>query len=224
MEAVSISADGIIIPTTSVGNSSIFAEHAKNIIVEINVAQSEMLEGLHDIYDTGKQGKRKPIPLMNPDDRIGTIGIPFDPAKVKGIVFTNQMDSPSTIVAPDHETKQMADHLIDFLRVEVRAGRLTDKLAPLQAGIGSVANAVLHGMIDSEFKDLDVYSEVLQDSVFDLIDAGKVKSASAVQLLCQKTRCTRCMATSRSTVTNSLCDHRKSRITRKSFVASDSFQ
>ena len=182
LEAVSISEDGLIIPTTSVGNSSIFAEHAKGIIVEINMAQSEMLEGLHDIYDTGRQGERQPIPMMKPDDRIGLKGIKVDPAKVRGIVFTNQLDSPSTIVAPDMETQEMAGHLLDFLRSEVRAGRLTDKLAPLQSGIGSVANAVLHGMIDSEFTDLDVYSEVLQDAVFELIDAGKVKSASCCSI------------------------------------------
>jgi succinyl-CoA:acetate CoA-transferase len=182
LEAVSISEDGFIIPTTSVGNSSIFAEHAKEIIVEINMAQPEMLEGLHDIYDVGKLGERQPIPLMKADDRIGTTGIRIDPNKVRGIVFTNQLDSPSTIVAPDAQTKQMADHLIEFLRAEIRLGRLTDKLSPLQSGIGSVANAVLHGMIDSEFTDLDIYSEVLQDSVFELIDAGKVKSASCCSI------------------------------------------
>ena len=44
--------------------------------------------------------------------------------------------------------------------------------------LGSVANAVLHGFIKSNFEDLEVYSEVLQDSVFDLIDAGKVSFAS----------------------------------------------
>src|SRR5690606_1665862 len=49
-------------------------------------------------------------------------------------------------------------------------------------GVGSVANAVLHGMIDSEFEDLEVYSEVLQDAVFDLIDAGKVSFASCCSL------------------------------------------
>ncbi len=182
LEAVSISEDGMIIPSTSVGNSSIFAEHAKNVIVEINMAQSEMLEGLHDIYDTGKQGERQPIPMMHPDDRIGTTGIRINPEKVRGIVFTNQLDSPSTIVAPDADTQLMAGHLLEFLREEIREGRLTDKLAPLQSGIGSVANAVLHGMIDSEFTDLDVYSEVLQDAVFDLIDAGKVKSASCCSI------------------------------------------
>jgi succinyl-CoA:acetate CoA-transferase len=182
VEALSITGDGLIIPTTSVGNSAIFSKHAKNVIVEINLAQPELFEGLHDIYDTGKQGERMPIPLTRVDDRIGTIGIPVDLEKVRGIVFTEQKDSPSTIVRPDAETKMMADHLLDFLRSEIRAGRLTKKLAPLQSGIGSVANAVLHGMVDSEFENLEVYSEVLQDAVFDLIDAGKVDFASCCSI------------------------------------------
>ena len=182
LEAISITEDGMLIPTTSVGNSLTFATHAKSIIIEINLAQSTQLEGLHDLYDPGKQGERMPIPLMKADDRIGTKGIPIDVTKVKGIVFTNQPDSPSTIDMPDHETEVMAQHLLAFLRTEVQAGRLTESLAPLQSGIGSVANAVLHGMIDSEFKDLEVYSEVLQDAVFDLIDAGKVRFASCASI------------------------------------------
>ena len=76
----------------------------------------------------------------------------------------------------------MANYLLDFLRKEIKAGRLTEKLAPIQSGIGTVANAVLHGMVDSEFEDLEVYSEVLQDAVFELIDAGKVRFASACSI------------------------------------------
>ncbi|MBY0098254.1 acetyl-CoA hydrolase/transferase family protein [Mesobacillus maritimus] len=182
LEAVSITEDGMIIPTTSIGNSLTFAEHAKSIIVEINMAQSTTLEGLHDLYDPGKQGERDPIALTKADDRIGSLGIKVDPEKIKGIVFTDQQDSPSTIVAPDEETKVMADHLLNFLRKEIEQGRLTEKLAPLQSGIGSVANAVLHGMLDSEFEDLEVYSEVLQDAVFDLMDAGKVRFASCCSI------------------------------------------
>lgn len=182
VEAISITSDGMIIPTTSVGNSTTFVSQAKNIIIEINLEQSEMLEGLHDIYEPAAQGSRQPIPLTRVEDRIGQIGIPFDASKVKGIVFTNYSDSPSPIVPPDHETEEMAQHLISFLREEVKTGRLTNKLAPLQAGIGSVANAVLGGMIKSEFEELQVYSEVLQDSVFELIDAGKVNFASACSI------------------------------------------
>jgi acyl-CoA hydrolase len=36
--------------------------------------------------------------------------------------------------------------------------------------IGKVANAVLTGFKDSNFYDLTMFSEVLQDSTFDLID------------------------------------------------------
>ena len=182
LEAVSITEDGMIIPTTQVGNSGIFAEHAENIIVEINLAHPESFIGVHDVYDTGKQGERLPIPLTKPSDRIGTIGIPVDINKIKGIVITNEMDSPSNIVPPDEETQIMANHLMEFLRNEIKEGRLTNNLAPLQSGIGSVANAVLHGLLDSEFEDLEVYSEVLQDAVFDLLDAGKVKFASCCSI------------------------------------------
>ena len=178
IEAISITKDGMIIPTTSVGNSAIFAQHAKNVIVEINTEQPERLYRLHDIYDTGKHEGRLPIPLTHVADRIGTTGIPVDMDKIRGIVFTDQVDSPSRIVPPDSKTEAIAGHLLALLRSEIKAGRLTEKLAPIQSGVGSVANSALHGLINSEFHDLEMYSEVLQDAVFDLIDADKLRFAS----------------------------------------------
>ncbi|WP_050613944.1 acetyl-CoA hydrolase/transferase family protein [Bacillus testis] len=182
LEAVSITKEGLIIPTTSVGNNAIFAQYADHIILEINLSHSEQLEGLHDVYVPEKYGERSPIPLQHVSDRIGEIGISVDPKKIKGIVFTDWPDSASTVIPPDEETQQMADHLIDFLRKEVKEGRMTESLAPLQSGIGTVANAVLHGLLTSEFKDLEIYSEVLQDAVFDLMDAGKVSFASGCSI------------------------------------------
>src|SRR5690625_2283461 len=183
IEALAITEDGYIVPTTSVGNSSLFIEHAKEIIVEINVAQPAALEGIHDIYDVGPQGKdRKPILLKDVSDRIGEKGIKVDVDRIVGIVLTNQLDSPSTILPPDDETEQMAAHLINFLKEEVSAGRLTNQLAPLQSGIGTVANAVMYGLLETDFTNLEVYSEVLQDAVFDLIDAGKVSFASGCSM------------------------------------------
>lgn len=182
LEAIAVTEEGMVIPTTSIGNSMVFSQHAKNIIIEINTAQTELLEGIHDLYEPGPQGERQPIPLSAPSDRIGVKGIQVDVDKIRGIVFTHQEDSPSTIVEPDEETVVMAQHLITFLREEIKAGRLTENLAPLQSGIGSVANAVFHGLLDSEFTDLEVYSEVLQDAVFDLLDAGKVKFASCCSI------------------------------------------
>ncbi|WP_421617294.1 acetyl-CoA hydrolase/transferase family protein [Brevibacillus sp. TJ4] len=182
VEAVAITEDGLIIPTTSVGNSNIFVEHAKNVIIELNVNHPLALEGIHDVYTPANQGERDPIPLTSVEQRIGTRGIPVDINKVKGIVISEVTDSPSTIVEPDAETAQIAAHLIQFLRNEVKEGRLPRNLAPLQSGIGSVANAVFNGFLDSEFTDLTVYSEVLQDSVFELLDAGKIAFASGCSI------------------------------------------
>ncbi|MBN6188915.1 acetyl-CoA hydrolase/transferase family protein [Aneurinibacillus sp. BA2021] len=186
VEAVAITEEGHIVPTTSVGNSSIFIEHAKAVIIELNMAQPLSLEGTHDIYDVGPQGERQPIPLTEIDQRIGTTAIPVPLEKIKGIVVTEEKDTASSIVKPDEETAVMASHLIAFLRKEVSAGRLPKTLAPMQSGIGSVANAVFHGFLDSEFTDLEVYSEVLQDAVFDLLDAGKIRFASGCSIILSK--------------------------------------
>lgn len=182
LEAVAITEDGGIVPSTSVGNSSIFASLAKTIIIELNVLQPVGLEGLHDIYDPQMRGQRDPIPLTAVDQRIGTTYIPVDPAKVAAVVVTEKSDQTAGIVPPDEETQRMAGHLLEFFQHEIKQGRLPNHLAPLQSGIGSVANAVLHGFLKSDVTDLVVYSEVLQDAVFDLMDAGKVKFASACSI------------------------------------------
>lgn len=188
IEATAITEDGMLIPTTSVGNSPIMLQMAQNIIIELNVSHPDALEGIHDIYLPTVQGEREPIPLTNAGERIGMLGIPLDITKVRGIVLSDKTDAPSTIVQPDEETAQIAAHLLHFLRDEVKAGRLTKSLAPLQSGVGSVANAVLNGFLASEFEDLEIYSEVLQDAVFELMDAGKVKSASGTSITLSQER------------------------------------
>ncbi|WP_085638795.1 MULTISPECIES: acetyl-CoA hydrolase/transferase family protein [unclassified Pseudomonas] len=188
IEAVAITEQGHIVPTTSVGNSASFAIFAKQVIVEINMAHNANLEGLHDIYIPTYRPTRTPIPLVKVDDRIGSTAIPIPAEKIVGIVITQQPDSPSTVLPPDADTKAIADHLIAFFKQEVDAGRMTDKLGPLQAGIGSIANAVMCGLIDSPFHDLTMYSEVLQDSTFDLIDAGKLSFASGSSITLSERR------------------------------------
>lgn len=182
IEASAITEDGYLIPTTSLGNSPIYVEQAKEILIELNVAHTDHLEGIHDVYVPKKWGERQPIPLTQAADRIGTPGIPLDISKVRGIVVTNIPDVPSPITPSDADTDQMAQHLIDFLRQEIRAGRMEENLPPLQAGVGAVANAVMRGFKDSEFTDLELYSEVLQDSMFELIDEGKVKVACGASI------------------------------------------
>ncbi len=183
IEAVAITEEGHIVPTTSVGNSASFAIFAKEVIVEINMLHQPELEGLHDIYIPSYRPTRTPVPLVKVDDRIGSTAIPIDPAKIVGIVFTNQSDSFSTVTDPDADTASIARHLVNFFKEEVAQERMPANLGPLQAGIGNIANAVMMGLLDSDFKDLTMYSEVLQDSTFDLIDAGKLNFASGCSII-----------------------------------------
>lgn len=190
IEAAAITEDGMIIPTGSVGNSPIFVETADHVIIEVNVSAPAAYEGMHDIYVPGPAGEnaREDIPLRKISDRIGTKGIKVDPAKVRGIVISSEPDIPSPLFEPNEETQKIADNLLEFLHAEVDSGRLPNNLAPLQSGVGSVANAVLNGMQKSGFKDIVVASEVLQDGVFDLIDAGVVTFAAGTALSLSKKR------------------------------------
>ncbi|WP_409268694.1 acetyl-CoA hydrolase/transferase family protein [Massilia sp. BHUDP2] len=178
IEAVAITETGGIVPTTSVGNSASFAILAEKVIVEINLSQSPALEGLHDIFIPKRRPSREPMPLTSVSDRIGTSAIEIPPEKIVAIVFTEKTDSASTILPPDAETAAIAGHLIDFFGAEIAQGRLTESLMPIQAGIGTIANAVVSGLNEGPFKHLTMYSEVLQDSTFELFDSGKLDFAS----------------------------------------------
>ncbi|MGL5314885.1 MAG: acetyl-CoA hydrolase/transferase C-terminal domain-containing protein, partial [Peptostreptococcaceae bacterium] len=182
VEAVCITEEGYIVPSTSIGNSNVFVECADKVIVEINTSQPIELEGIHDVYDVDVPPNRKPIPLTKVDDRIGKNYISCDKDKIVGIVYTDLKDKTRPVAPIDEISKRMADNLIKFLDNEVKENRLPKNLLPLQSGVGSVANAILGGLVDSDFEDLVVYSEVIQDSVIDLIEAGKVSFASGTSL------------------------------------------
>ncbi|MBC7860425.1 MAG: succinate CoA transferase, partial [Burkholderiaceae bacterium] len=182
IEAAAITEEGAIIPTMSVGNSANFALQARQVIIELNTSAPLALEGFHDIYIPADRPGREPIPLVRADQRIGVGSIQIDPERIAAIVITDSPDSPSNILPPDDETDAIAGHVIKFLEGEVKAGRMGPELLPLQAGIGTIANAVLHGLIDSPFRNLSMYSEVLQDSAIELLDSGQLRFASAASV------------------------------------------
>lgn len=182
VEAAQITEEGYIIPTTSIGASPVFCSEAETIIVEINTQKPLELCGIHDIYQPENPPNRKPIPLVNPEDRIGVPYMVVDPSKIKAIVVTDAKDDPIGFAPVDENSKQIAKNLICFFEKEVKEGRLPEDLLPLQSGVGSVANAVLKGISDSRFKDLIFYSEVIQDNVLDLLDEGTFRFASGTSL------------------------------------------
>ncbi|WP_180002041.1 MULTISPECIES: succinate CoA transferase [unclassified Acinetobacter] len=180
--ATAITEDGQIIPTGSCGNSANFIEMADRVIVEIDTTVNPVLEGVHDIYLPKTRPNRGPIPLTQVSDKIGTIGIHVAPEKIAAIVINEIPDTSFAMDEPDEETLAIASHLIQFFENEVAAGRLPENLGPLQSGVGSVANAVFAGFEHSNFNNLEMYSEVLQDCTFKLIDSGKMTFASGCSM------------------------------------------
>ncbi len=51
-------------------------------------------------------------------------------------------------------------------------------LLPLQSGVGNIPNAVLAGLASSGFRDLEAFTEVIQDGMLDLLKSGVLRYAS----------------------------------------------
>lgn len=182
IEAVCVREDGSIVPSTSVGNSPTYVNKAKKVIVEVNVTQPMSLVGMHDIYEPLDPPYRQPLPITAAGNRVGTPYIPCDPEKIVAIVPCDIPDKTRPLGEIDDEAKAMSHHLIDFFNNEIKHGRLPKNLLPLQSGVGSVANAVISGLAQGPFTNLSIYTEVIQDGMFDLIDAGKVEVCSGTAL------------------------------------------
>ncbi|WP_291591064.1 acetyl-CoA hydrolase/transferase family protein [Comamonas sp. UBA7528] len=183
VEVAGILPDGRLIPSTSVGNNKTWLEQADKIILEVNSAQPAALEGMHDIYyGAAVPPLRKPIPMVHPYDRIGDPYLHCDLDKVIAVVPTQQRDRLAGFTAPDADSQRIAQHIIDFLQHEVTVGRLPPELLPLQSGVGNIANAVLAGLNHGALEQLHAYTEVLQDGMLDMLESGKLATASTTSL------------------------------------------
>ena len=178
VEAVAITEEGNIIPSTSLGNAASYVQQADVVIVEVNTTQPLELEGMHDVYVPLDPPHRLPIPIVKADDRVGTPFIPCTPDKIKFIVPCDIKDHTRDLAPIDENSKKMSQFTLEFLNAEIKAGRMPKNLLPLQSGVGNVANAVMAGFVDSDLEDLTVYTEVIQDGMLDLIDANKLNFAS----------------------------------------------
>ena len=182
IEAAAIDEDGNLIPTTGVGCSQSFIDLADRVIVELNLCQSAALEGFHDIYRVQDPPARQPIPITRVDERIGVPYLSCPREKLAALVVCERPEHPRPLAPEDEVSRAIAANIVSFLANEQKAGRLSAEKLPLQSGVGSVANAVLKGLKASAFTHLSFYSEVMQDGILDLLDAGKADFASATSL------------------------------------------
>lgn len=182
IEASAITEDGHVIPGASVGASPEIIQMADKIIIEVNTFMPSF-EGLHDITLCDLPPHRKPYNITAPDQRIGTPYLPIDMSKVVGIVESRLPDITTDNAPEDAMSNSISNHIIEFFKAEVAAGRMPKNLHPLQSGIGNIANAVIGGLAKSnDFKDMTVWTEVLQDTFLDLFDSGNLDYATATSV------------------------------------------
>ncbi|KAL6945437.1 acetyl-CoA hydrolase [Hanseniaspora vineae] len=181
IEATAIKEDGSIVPGPSVGGSPEFISCSKNVIIELNTAIPSF-EGLHDIDMPELPPYKKPYLYTQVDQKSGLTGIPVDPNKVIAIVESKIKDKVPPNTPSDEKSKKIAGHLVDFFKNEIKYGRLPENLHPLQSGIGNIANAVIEGLVDGDFKHLNVWTEVLQDSFLELFENGSLDYATSTSI------------------------------------------
>jgi acetyl-CoA hydrolase len=181
VEATEIKEDGSIVPGASVGATPELIQLADKIIIEVNTSLPNF-DGLHDITMTDLPPRRKPYLITSVEDRMGTNSIPIDPEKVVGIIESDYQDQTTDNAPADEKSQMIASHLIEFFEHEVKHGRLPPNLLPLQSGIGNIANAVIGGLDNSNFRNLKVWTEVIQDTFLDLFDSGRLDFASATSV------------------------------------------
>jgi len=180
IEVAGITADGELIPSSSVGNNKTWIDRADRVILEVNSWQPRELEGMHDIYNgTALPPHRTPIQILAPSDRIGVPYLHCPSEKIVAVVPTHGPDRNAPFKPIDGDARLIAAHLVDFLNHEVRCGRLPARLLPLQSGVGNIANAVLAGIDAGPFRALTAYTEVIQDGLLELLRSGTVRNASA---------------------------------------------
>ena len=184
IEATEVSDDGKIRLSTSCGNSMEFLQMADRIIVELNSLYGDALAGIHDCYLPDMPPHARPIPVSHVLDRVGTDFVQVDPEKIVAIVHTQAGDSVLPFTEPDEISKTIAGHILEFLAHERKKGRLPSGL-PYQSGVGNVANAVLTAMARIPLQEpISLFTEVIQEAVFELIQSDKLLGASGTALTC----------------------------------------
>jgi len=176
VEASAITEDGGIVPTLSGGALPEILSRADKVIVEINTFMPSF-EGLHDFVPVHNPPHNQPLQITEVAQRVGTTCVPCDPKKIVAIIESDKQPLGREIPPPNAESIAVGAPFIEFLKHEIKMGRLPEGLQPLQFGGGHISNAVAVGLM-KEFKSIDVWTEVVTDGFLDAIDAGKVGAIS----------------------------------------------
>ncbi len=183
VECTAVTEEGLYFGASG-GSADAAVRNADKVIVEVNETLPMGLVGMHDIFEVGLPPHARIIPITKPDDRIGTPFMPCPPEKIAAIVMTDKEEPPQKFKPITPATEKIGENVVKFLKGEIAAGRLPEDPGPIQSGVGSVGNAVLSSLASGGFRGLSMYTEVMQDSAFSLIEQGVFKfiSTSSVAL------------------------------------------
>ncbi len=169
--------------TAAGGISPTAARLAKRIILELNSFHNPNAKFIHDVYEPLDPPYREPIPIFKVSDRIGKPYVEIPKDKLVGVVECNIPDEARAFKDSDPVTERIGYLTAEFLVEELHAGRMPKEFLPLQSGVGSTANAILGALgADKHVPDFNIYTEVIQNSVIDMMLTGRVKDASACSL------------------------------------------
>ena len=184
IEVCAIEDDGKVYLTAAGGISPTIARLAKKgVILELNAFHSPNSKGIHDVYEPLDPPYRKPIPIEKVTDRIGTPYLQIDPKKIVGVVECNLPDEARSFKGEDPVTDKIGENVAHFLMDEKKRGIIPPGFLPFQSGVGTTANAILFALgSNPEMPAMEIYTEVLQNAIVDLMFEGKVKCASTCSL------------------------------------------
>lgn len=169
--------------TAAGGIAPSVARMAENIILELNAFHSEGAALLHDVYEPADPPYRKPIMITRVSDRIGTPYLEVDKKKVVGVVECNIPDEARAFKGSDPVTDMIGANVARFLVGDMKRGIIPPEFLPLQSGVGTTANAILAALgQDKSVPDFNIYTEVLQNAIVDMMLDGRVKDASTCSL------------------------------------------
>lgn len=178
VEVADYTPDGRLTLTASVGATPTFCQCAKHIILEHNPYHAP-LKGVHDIYEPNRYPPYDIIRITKPNDRIGTTQLTVDPRKILGVVETYQSEQNPEFKPIDTVFQRIGERVVEFLQQEMRVGRIPQSFLPVQSGVGNIANAILKVMgTNPAIPTFQVYTEIAQDAMFDLMKQGKVSFIS----------------------------------------------
>lgn len=179
IEVTEMNPSGEVILGAGLGQSPTIAKMAKKVIIEYSSYYKTSFRGFHDNYIPLDPPNRREIPIYKPSDRIGDTVLRIDPKKIIGVVPSNESESIRSFTELTDVTRAIGYNVAEFLASEIRAGRIPPEFLPIQSGVGNVANAALYGLAEHPgIPRFEMFTEVVQDAVKDLMEQGKCSFAS----------------------------------------------